>query len=154
MKTKLFVVVLTLVFAAVTFSAFGEDAAKSSGIAEDLASKLSLKPEQAVGAAGSIFSLAKSKLSAEDFGKIAAKVPEMENLLKAVPTTASDAGSSTSSAVSALMESQGGAAKLMSQFQKLGISPATAAKVVPEALQFVKSKQGEEVMNLLSKAIK
>ena len=151
MKRTLFVVLLGLVclaFAATTFSVYAEQpaASKTSGIADDLSSKLSLKPEQAIGAAGSIFALAKSKLSAADFGKIAAGIPEMDSLLKAVPAAGGDA-------LSAVMASQSGTMRLMSQFKTLGISPETAAKVIPEALSFVKSKQGDEVMNLLSKAI-
>jgi Protein of unknown function VcgC/VcgE (DUF2780) len=149
MKTKLWLVLIA--FVCLSFAADALDS--NSGITEDLTSKLSLKPEQAMGAAGSVFSLAKSKLSADDFAKVAAGIPEMDSLLKAAPA-AEGAANSTSSAISAVMGSQGGAAALMSQFNKLGISPETAAKIVPEVLNFVKGKSGADVMNVLSKAIK
>ena len=147
MKGRLFVVLLgfvCLAFVAATIPSYA-DAPKSSGLVDDLASKLSLKPDQALGAAGSIFSLAKSKLSPTDWGKLAGGFPEMDSLLKAAPAA---------SAVTSALGSQSGVAGLLGQFSSLGISPETAAKIVPEVLSFVNSKKGQEIMNLLSKAIK
>jgi len=149
MNRKLFILLSGFICFAVVAASFAADAPKTSGIADHLASAFSLKPEQASGAAGSIFSLAKSKLSAADFAKIAGGIPEMDSLLKAAPSASSAGGGAL-----AALAGQGGAAGLLGQFSKLGISPETAAKIVPEALNFVKGKQGEEVMNLLSKAIK
>jgi hypothetical protein len=45
----------------------------------DLTKGLSITPQQATGGAGALFGLAKSQLSAADFGKIAAVVPGMGN---------------------------------------------------------------------------
>src|SRR5262245_18726083 len=42
-------------------------------------------PTQTAGAAGSIFGLAKSRLSAGDFDKVAKAVPGMDGLLSAAP---------------------------------------------------------------------
>lgn len=114
----------------------------SSGLADRLTSKLSLKPEQAAGAAGAIFSLAKTKLSADDFGKLAGGIPEMDTLLKAAP------------AASALGSMGGGALGLLNSFNQLGISKDSAAKIVPEVLSFVKEKEGDAAMGLLQNAIK
>lgn len=125
---------------------------KSSGIVDDLTSKLSLKPEQALGAAGAVFGLAKTKMSATDFTKLAGGIPEMDTLLKAAPAAASSSTSALGAAAAA-MESQSGAAALLGQFSNLGIPAESAAKIVPEVLSFVKAKQGDEVMGLLSKAI-
>jgi hypothetical protein len=132
------------------------ESAKPSELVNDLASKLSLKPEQALGAAGAVFALAKSKMTATDFTKLASGFPEMESLLKAAPSTsAAPSGSGTSDAMSAAaaMMGQSGAAGLLTQFGKLGIPIEAAAKIVPEVLSFVKGKQGDEMMGLLSKAI-
>jgi hypothetical protein len=123
---------------------------KKSGLEDVLVKNLSLKPEQATGAAGSVFSLAKSKMSAADFTKLAGGFPEMDSLLKAVPKTESSGMGSVSSALG----SQAGPLLLASQFKSLGISPEIASKVVPEVLNFVKGKQGDAMMGLLSKAVK
>jgi Protein of unknown function VcgC/VcgE (DUF2780) len=148
------IAIVCLALAATTFSLMADETAappKTSGLVDDLTSKLSLKPEQATGAAGAVFSLAKSKLTPEDFGKIAAGIPEMDTLLKAAPPAPT---SGAASAIAGAMGSKGGSAALLSQFNSLGISPESAAKVVPEVLSFVKGKQGDKVTDLLSKAIK
>src|SRR5262252_627081 len=50
-----------------------------------LSKELDSTPAQAEGAAGALFGLAKSRLSAGDFSKVAAAVPGMDGLLKAAP---------------------------------------------------------------------
>ena len=47
----------------------------SSELINQLTQQLSVTPKQAAGGAGTLFGLAKSNLSANDFGKIAAVVP-------------------------------------------------------------------------------
>jgi hypothetical protein len=53
-----------------------------------LSKELGATPEQAAGAAGSLFGLAKSRLSADDFSQVAKAVPGMDALLKAAPAGA------------------------------------------------------------------
>ena len=144
MRRRVFLVLAVFVCFALTSALpiYAQDTSKSSGLVDDLTKNLSLKPEQATGAAGSVFSLAKSKMSAADFTKLSGGFPEMDSLLSAAPKASS------------MMGAAGGAAGLASQFSSLGISPEAATKVVPEVLNFVKAKQGDEMMNLLSKAIK
>jgi len=132
-------------------SAVYADTEKTSGLVDTLTKNLSLKSEQATGAAGSVFSLAKSKMSATDFSKLAGGFPEMDSLLKATPKAESKGGTS---ALTGAFSSLSGPAALAGQFKSLGISPEAAAKIVPEVLNFVKGKQGTEVMELLSKAVK
>jgi hypothetical protein len=147
-KTIIFVLFATLFF---SFSIFALDPAKNSGLVDTLTKDLKLKPEQATGAAGSVFSLAKSKMNATDFTKLAGGFPEMDTLLKATPKT--DSGSPTS-ALTGAIGSLSGPALMASQFKTLGISPEVASKIVPEVLNFVKGKEGQAAMDLLSKAIK
>lgn len=151
MKKKLlsvFFAFVCLTIASITFSVYAAET-KTSGLADELTKKLSLKPEQATGAAGSVFSLAKSKMSPTDFTKLAGGFPEMDSLLKAAPKPESGGLGS----VAGMVGSQSGPMALASQFKSLGIAPETAAKVVPEVLNFVKAKQGDAMMGLLSKAI-
>ena len=152
MKRKVLVGFVVILFLATTYSIYADEQTKpaTSGLVDTLSKNLSLKPEQATGAAGSVFSLAKSKMSATDFTKLASGYPEMDTLLKATPKTESTGSSALTSALS----SQSGAVALASQFKTLGISPETGAKIVPEVLNFVKAKQGDAMMGLLSKAVK
>ena len=136
-----------VVFSSIALLVFAEDT-KTSGLTDTLIKSLSLKPEQATGAAGSVFAFAKTKMPETDFTKLASGFPEMDTLLKAAPKPTG------AMAATSALTNQSGAMTLANQFNNLGISPEIAAKVVPEILNFVKGKQGTEVMELLSKAVK
>jgi len=124
---------------------------KTSGLVDTLTKNLSLKPEQAKGAAGSVFTLAKTKMTPADFSKLAGGFPEMDSLLKAAPKPASyDSNTLTGALANQATSAMG----LMGQFNSLGIPAETAGKIVPEVLNFVKAKHGDAMMGLLSKAIK
>src|SRR5262245_35946618 len=61
-------------------------AAKASPtLVEGLAKELGSTPEQAAGAAGVLFGIAKALLKPEDFAKVSQAVPGMDSLLAAVP---------------------------------------------------------------------
>jgi Protein of unknown function VcgC/VcgE (DUF2780) len=120
-----------------------------------LSKQLSVTPAQATGGAGTLFKLAKGRLSPADFGQIAAVVPGMNGLLKAAPAASSPAGGGPVSGLSgSLPGSAGGMASAATSFQKLGLSPDMATKFVPVLTQFVQSKGGSRVGSLLSGALK
>lgn len=50
-----------------------------------LTKQLNIKPEQAIGGAGALFGVAKTKLKPEDFLKVSNAVPGIDGLLKAAP---------------------------------------------------------------------
>ena len=128
----------------------------SSELVGQLSQQLSVTPAQAAGGAGTLFGLAKSRLSAADFGKIAAVVPGMNGLLKAAPSSNSPAGgaSELSGLSGSLPGGAGGLASAAQSFQKLGLSPDMVGKFVPILTQFVQSKGGAGVASLLSGALK
>ena len=61
-----------------------------------LSKEMGATPEQAAGAAGTLFGVAKTRLKPEDFSQIATAVPGMDSLLKAAP---SGGGGATSGAL-------------------------------------------------------
>jgi hypothetical protein len=64
-------------------------AAKASPtLVNGLAKELDATPEQAAGAAGVLFGIAKALLKPEDFAKVSKAVPGMDSLLAAVPADA------------------------------------------------------------------
>jgi hypothetical protein len=119
-----------------------------------LTNGLKINQQQAVGGAGSIFGLAKSKLNAADFSKIAAVVPGMDGLLKAAPAPPKQGNSALGSLSSALPSGAGNLASLAGAFQSLGLSPDMVSKFVPVMTQFVQSKGGASVASLLSGVLK
>ena len=116
-----------------------------------LAKELGSTPAQAEGAAGSLFGLAKSRLSAGDFSKVEAAVPGMNSLLKAAPPLG---GSNPLSAVTGTTGSIGGLATVASAFSKLGLKPELVSKAIPVITQYVTKSGGPGVASLLEGALK
>lgn len=134
--------------------------AQSPELVGQLTKQLSVTPDQATGGAGALFNLAKSRLSAGDFSKVAAAVPGMDGLLKAAPKAESGGSSalgsvgSLGSMGSKLPGGAGGLASVAGSFQSLGLSPDMAAKFVPVMTKFLESKGGSSVGSLFAGAMK
>ena len=124
----------------------------SSELVGQLTKGLSITHSQARGGAGTLFALAKSRLSAEEFSKVSSAVPGMNGLLKAAPPLAGH--SELSSLESSLPGGMGRMAEVAEAFHKLGLSPEMAGKFVPVMTKFVESKGGLSTASLLEKALK
>ena len=120
--------------------------ASGSALVSQLVGALGVTPDQAMGGAGALFNLAKSKLSADDFAKIASAVPDMDSLLGAAPEVGGLA--------KGLGGMGGGLASLAGSFKELGLSPDMAGKFAKEALSYVQSSGGDAAMKLLEGALK
>jgi hypothetical protein len=124
----------------------------SSELIGQLSKGLSITHTQARGGAGTLFALAKNRLSADEFSKVSAAVPGMSGLLKAAPSLGEH--SELSSLESSLPGGMGRMAEAAEAFHKLGLSPEMAAKFVPVMTKFVESKGGLSTASLLEKALK
>jgi len=116
-----------------------------------LSKEIGATPEQAAGAAGALFGVAKSRLKADEFSQVAKAVPGMDSLLKAAPA---GAATGTSGALSQLAGSAGGLAAAASAFSKLGLKPELVAKAVPVLTSFVRKSGGADVGSLLAGVLK
>ena len=127
------------------------DKTASPDLVGQLVKELGITPKQAEGTAGTLFGVAKGAMKAEDFGKVAAAVPDMDALLKAAP-----APDAKSSAIAMLggAGGVGGMAAAASTLSKLGLKPETIAKAAPALVKIVQGKGGAEVGNLLAAALK
>ena len=117
-----------------------------------LAKEIGGTPEQAAGAAGALFGVAKSRLKAEEFSMVAKAVPGMNSLLSAAPAAGGPTG--TAGALSQLGGSVGGLAAAASAFSKLGLKPDLVAKAIPILTSFVGKSGGANVASLLAGALK
>lgn len=121
-----------------------------------LSKEMGATPEQAAGAAGTLFGVAKSRLKADEFSQIATAVPGMDSLLKAAP---SDGGTSRglsdlAGGAGGLGGAAGGLAGAASSFSKLGLSPDMVNKAVPFLTSYVSKSGGSKVGGLLASALK
>ncbi len=119
-----------------------------------LSKDLGCKLQQAEGAAGALFGLAKSRLKPEEFARVAAAVPEMARLLKAAPPADPKAAAAGGLASAAGAGNLGGLAGLAGSFTKLGLKPESALRAVPVLTGFVGQKGGAEAATLLAGALK
>lgn len=126
-----------------------------TGLVSQLSKGLAISPTQAKGGAGTLFSLAKSRLSGDEFGKISSAVPGMSGLLKAAPPlTHQSEFSSLESELPGSMGSMGRMAEAAEAFHKLGLSPEMAGKFLPIMSKYVESRGGASTAGLLEKALK
>ena len=116
-----------------------------------LSKEMSATPEQAAGAAGALFGLAKSRLKADEFSQVATAVPGMDALLKAAPAAG---GGGVAGALSQVGGSASGLATAASAFTKLGLKPDLVAKAVPVLTSFVTKSGGATAGSLLAGALK
>ena len=118
-------------------------ASASPELIGDLSKELGSTPEQAAGAAGALFGVAKSRLKPEEFSQISTAVPGMDSLLKAAPaTSALGLGGAT------------GLASVSGAFTKLGLKPEMVSKAVPVLTSYVSKVGGPNVGSLLAGALK
>jgi hypothetical protein len=111
-------------------------------------------PEQAAGAAGTLFGLAKSRLKADDFSKISKAVPGMDLLLKAAPSAAAAGGGSPTDALSQLAGTVGGIPQVARAFSKLGLKPEMVPVAASVLTSFVTKSGGAGLGSLLGGALK
>ena len=133
-----------------------EEAAAAVKASPDLVSALSKEigstPQQAAGAAGALFGVAKSRLKADEFSQVSKAVPGMDLLLKAAPAASAAVG--TAGALSQIAGSASGLVKAASAFSKPGLKPDLVAKAVPVLTSFVSKSGGAGVGSLLAGVLK
>lgn len=131
---------------AATASSAAAAAVKASpDLVGELSKELASTPEQAAGAAGALFGVAKSSLKPADFSKVSKAVPGMASLLKAAPALGG---------LSKMAGSAAGLASAASAFSKLGLSPDLVSKAIPVLTSFVTKSGGADVGKLLSGVLK
>jgi hypothetical protein len=113
-----------------------------------LSKELSSTPEQAAGAAGALFGVAKSRLKPDDFAQVSKAVPGMGMLLGAAPALGAAGGKSNP------LGQMAGLAAAASAFSKLGLKPELASKAIPVLTAFVTKSGGADVGKLLAGALK
>jgi len=147
------IVMATIVPAAARQSRGGASAAAAASpeLVSQLSTGLGSSKEQAAGAAGALFGVAKSRLKPTDFAQVSKAVPGMSSLLGAAPAMET---SGAAGALSQLGGSAGGLAAAASAFSKLGLSPDLVSKAVPIITQFVTKSGGANVASLLAGALK
>ena len=141
-------VVFIVVFAPTVRTQTVPAAKASPELVGALAKEIGATPDQAAGAAGALFGVAKSRLKPNEFSQVAGAVPGMDTLLKAAPAVGGAA------ALSQMAGSASGLASAASAFTKLGLKPDMVAKAIPVLTSFVTKSGGANVGSLLAGVLK
>ena len=104
--------------------------ASSASLNQTLTSQLGITSEQANGAIGSVLSFAQGKLPPADFDKVAATIPGGADLAKAAGPISDKPA-------------------LNAAFNKYGITPYLAQKLIPTVTQYVGQVGGTQVGDML-----
>jgi hypothetical protein len=126
----------------------------SPALVEALSKEIGSSPEQAAGAAGALFGLAKSRLTPDEFSQVANAVPGIESLLSAAPVMGGGAVGTAGGTLSQLGGAATGLGAATSAFSKLGLQPDMVAKAIPILTQFVGKSGGANVASLLAGVLK
>jgi hypothetical protein len=116
--------------------------------------EVGVTPAQAEGGAGALLGLAKSRLTADEFGKVSAAIPGTESLLKAAPAAGAAAGGAAGALGGLAGSGASGLGAVAGSFSKLGLTPDAAAKMAPVLLKYVNGKGAAEAASLLGRALK
>ncbi len=127
----------------------------TTGLVSQLSKGLAITPTQARGGAGSLFAMAKTRLSADEFSKVSSAVPGMNRLLGAAPAVEKPSElSSLESSMGGGMGNVGRTIEVAEAFHKLGLPPEMIVKFVPVMTKYVESRGGSDTAALLEKALK
>jgi hypothetical protein len=123
---------------------------------DQLVKNLGVSEEAAKGGSGLIFNMAKEKLGAGDFGKVASALPGITDLMKSAPESGGVLGGigKLASGFGGGAGQLGNLASLAGGFSKLGLDSGMIGKFIPIILTFAQSKGGDVVKSLLQKALK
>jgi hypothetical protein len=120
-----------------------------------LVAQLGVNQEQAAGGAGAIFKLVKEHLSGADFGKLAAAIGGIEELIGRAPQAEGAAKllGGFGSMFGGTAGSMAALGTVASAFKSLNLDSDMAAKFAPIILDFVRSKGGGAIADMLQEEL-
>ncbi|PIE42887.1 MAG: hypothetical protein CSA50_08115 [Gammaproteobacteria bacterium] len=129
------------------------------GLLPTLTSQLGVTDTQAKGGMGSLMQLAKSTLSASEFGQLSQGVPGMDTLLAAAPALSGGALGGALSSAGSIASGLGGLGQITKQFEALGLSPDMMVKFATIAVGYFSGNaasgdsSGSSTASLLEKGL-
>ncbi|MEI7839333.1 MAG: DUF2780 domain-containing protein [Methylococcaceae bacterium] len=130
---------------------------KAGELTNLLVQRIGVTPEQATGGAGALLQIAKTRMNPEAFAKLSEQVPDVSQLISAVPAL-QKGGSGLGGLAGKLAglsgdSSIGTALTAVSLFQQLGMKPETMQRFVPVVIEYVKGNTGTAIAEGLGVAL-
>lgn len=129
---------------------------KSGELTNLLVQRLGVTPQQAMGGAGALLQIAKTRMNPQAFAQLSQQVPDVQRLLSAVPALQPQsglgglagklAGLSGDSTISTALTA-------VSLFQQLGMKPEQMQKFVPVVVDYVRGDTNAAIADGLNAAL-
>jgi hypothetical protein len=134
-----------------TLNIYGQNTlAKDSGnLVKQIMKSADVTKTQAMGGSGALFEMAKGNMEKEDFEKVSDVVPNMGDMLGAIP----DVGGKTSM-LESTVKTLSGMPKVVAVFDKLGISQDKISLFTPVIVKYVEKKGGKILADKLGNSFK
>jgi hypothetical protein len=129
---------------------------KAGELTNVLVQQLGVTQQQAMGGAGALLQIAKTRMNPEAFAKLSQQVPDVSQLLSAVPALQSQSGlGGLAGKLGGLAggSSIGTALTAVSIFQQLGMKPETMQKFIPVVVDYVRGNTGDAIAGGLNAAL-
>lgn len=129
---------------------------KSGELTNLLVQRLGVTPQQAMGGAGALLQIAKTRMNPQAFERLATQVPDVQQLLSAVPALKPQSGlGGLAGKLGGLAgdSSIGTALTAVSIFQQLGMKPETMQKFVPVVIDYARGNTDEAIVGGLKAAL-
>ncbi len=121
-----------------------------------LVQRLGVTPEQATGGAGALLQIAKTRMNSEDFAKLSQRVPDVSQLLAAVPVLQPQSGLGGLAGKLAGLSgdhSISTALTAVSIFQQLGMKPETMQRFIPVIVDYARGNTDAAIADGLGVAL-
>jgi hypothetical protein len=108
---------------------------------------------QAQGGLGALLKIAKGRMKSGEFAQLEQAIPDLPQLLNAVPILQKPSTLSSLARLAGNSGSIGDMITAVSVFKELGMSPSMIQRFVPMLLGYVQTAQGEQLARTLSSAL-
>lgn len=129
---------------------------KAGELTNLLVQRLGVTPQQAMGGAGALLQIAKTRMNPDAFAKLSTQIPDIQQLLSAVPTLKPQTGlGGLAGKLGGLAgnSSIGTALTAVSIFQQLGMKPETMEKFIPVVIDYARGNTDEAIAGGLKAAL-
>jgi hypothetical protein len=129
---------------------------KAGELTNVLVQRLGVTPQQAMGGAGALLQIAQTRMNPEAFAKLSQQVPDVSQLLSAVPALQPQSGLGGLAGKLAGLSGDNSistALTAVSLFQQLGMKPETMQKFVPVVVDYVRGNTGDAIAGGLNAAL-
>lgn len=129
---------------------------KSGELTNLLVSRLGITPQQATGGAGALLQVAKTRMNPDAFAKLSQQIPDVQQLLAAVPALKQQSGALGLAGKLASLSgdsSIGNLVTAVSIFKQLGMKPEEIQKFAPVVVDYVRGNTDEAIAGGLKAAL-